>query len=245
MTLMRARPLAALHGAEPCASCGARHSSVCAAIEQKDLDRLAALAVPLPVLAGRSFITEGDPAEHFFNVTVGTAKLFKLLPDGRRQITGFVQAGDFLGLAAGQTYAFSAEALEPVRACRFSRPRLRSFLDDFPVLERCLLEKASNELVNAQEQMLLLGRKTARERVASFLRSRAALVLATRDGDGLSLSMSRADIADYLGLTIETVSREFTALRKSAVIEIRNASEVTIRLPSALKSIADGAATFG
>jgi CRP/FNR family transcriptional regulator len=98
--------------------------------------------------------------------------------------------------------------------------------------------------VVAQEQMLLLGRKTARERVASFLSSRAALALASRDKEGLSLSMSRADIADYLGLTIETVSREFTALRKSAVIEIRNASEVTIRHPSALKSIADGAATY-
>jgi CRP/FNR family transcriptional regulator len=227
-----------------CLSCGARSLSFCNVIDSESLSRLAGLATMVEIGGGIGFIHEGEPADHFFNLTEGSAKVFKLLPDGRRQITGFVQAGDFLGLAAGRAYAFSAEALEPVRACRFSRQKLRSFLDDFPALERRLLEKASNELVVAQEQMLLLGRKTARERVASFLSSRAALVLASRDAEGLSLSMSRADIADYLGLTIETVSREFTALRKSAVIEIRNASEVTIRHPSALKSIADGAATF-
>nr|WP_294503844.1 cyclic nucleotide-binding domain-containing protein [uncultured Rhodopila sp.] len=227
-----------------CLSCNARALSFCSVLDSEALSRLAGLATVVEIGAGIGFIHEGESAEHFFNLTEGSAKVYKLLPDGRRQITGFVQAGDFLGLAAGRTYAFSAEALEPVRACRFSRPRLRAFLDDFPALERRLLEQASNELVVAQEQMLLLGRKTARERVASFLRSRAALVLATRDSDGLSLSMSRADIADYLGLTIETVSREFTALRKSAVIEIRNASEVTIRHPSALKLIADGASSF-
>ena len=150
-------------------------SSVCGAILPKNLYRLAAAAVTVSVDAGQLFIQEGGPAEHFFNVTHGTAKLFKLLPDGRRQITGFAGTGHFLGLAVSDTYAFSAEALDPMKVCRFSRTRLRALLEDFPAMEKRLLEVASNELVAAQEQMLLLGRKTARERFASFLITQAQL----------------------------------------------------------------------
>src|SRR5690242_1221423 len=107
---------------DPCASCEARSVSVCSAIPDADMGRLAALAQVIEAPAGSSFIAEGEPADCFFNITAGTAKLYKLLPDGRRQITGFVGAGHFLGLAVSDTYAFSAEAIEPVRYCRFSRP---------------------------------------------------------------------------------------------------------------------------
>jgi CRP/FNR family transcriptional regulator len=243
MTSMRARPLSVLHGAQPCASCGARSSSVCAAIEPKDLDRLAALAVPTPVIAGRTFITEGDPAEHFFNVTVGTAKLFKLLPDGRRQVTGFASAGTFLGLAVSSSYAFSAEAVEPSQVCRFSRTRLRHLLDDFPAMERRLLDVASNELVAAQEQMLLLGRKTARERVASFLLAREACAAgcgAPVAGGRVLLPMARTDIADYLGLTVETVSRTMTRLRTERLIEMPSPTEIVLRGRDKLVELAAG-----
>ncbi len=153
----------------PCAHCDARSLSVCNAIPDPDIARLAAAAVVMEAQPGTTFIDEGEPASSFFNVTGGTAKLYKLLPDGRRQITGFASAGHFLGLAVSDTYAFSAEAIDTVLYCRFSRPRLRTLLDDFPLMEKRLLEVASNELVAAQEQMLLLGRKTARERLASFL----------------------------------------------------------------------------
>jgi CRP/FNR family transcriptional regulator len=231
--------------AEPCATCMARPYSVCSAIEDKDLARLAALAHTLLVPAGRSFIEEGDPAEHFFNVTAGTAKLFKLLPDGRRQITGFAGIGHFLGLAVSQSYAFGAEAVEPMRICRFSRTRLKAMLEDFPALERRLLEVASNELVVAQEQMLLLGRKTARERLASFLIARAAgqslQPVACPHAASASvvwLPMTRTDIADYLGLTIETVSRTFTRLKAERLIDIPASSEIVIRNHDALQSIA-------
>ncbi len=244
MTSMRARPLSLLRGAEPCASCGARSSIVCAAIEPKDIDRMAALAVPQPVLAGRSFITEGDPAEHFFNVTAGTAKLFKLLPDGRRQVTGFASAGTFLGLAVSSSYAFSAEAVEPSQVCRFSRTRLRHLLDDFPAMERRLLDVASNELVAAQEQMLLLGRKTARERVASFLLARqscAAGCGAPVGGGGrVLLPMARTDIADYLGLTVETVSRTMTRLRTERLIDMPSPTEIVLRNRDKLTELAAG-----
>ncbi len=230
------------HGAtDPCASCEARAFSVCNAIGDADIQRLAAIAVVIEVSAGRSFINEGDPADSFFNVTAGTAKLFKLLPDGRRQITGFVGPGHFLGLAVSDTYAFSAEAMERVRFCRFSRSKLRILLDDFPLMEKRLLEVAANELVAAQEQMLLLGRKTARERLASFL------LLQSRQGmacghsrQRFNLPMTRSDIADYLGLTIETVSRTLTRLRGERLIDVVSQNELMICNRTALESLAGG-----
>ena len=232
---------------EPCATCAARPFSVCSAIDERDLSRLAALAHPFTVEPGRSFIEEGDPAEHFFNVTIGTAKLFKMLPDGRRQITGFAGMGHFLGLAVSSSYAFGAEAVDPMRVCRFSRNKLRTLLEDFPALERRLLEAASNELVAAQEQMLLLGRKTARERVASFLVARAdsqslqpAYCTHVSRPSTVWLPMTRSDIADYLGLTIETVSRTFTRLRAERLVETPSASEVVIRNHDGLEKIGAG-----
>ncbi len=247
MSMARARPLVLDPNRrdDPCAHCGARAYSVCSAIDSKDLDRLAALSTQIVVDPGRSFIEEGDAAEHFFNVTSGTAKLFKLLPDGRRQITGFASTGHFLGLAVSTAYSFSAEALEPMRICRFSRPKLKLMLDDFPAMEKRLLEVASNELVAAQEQMLLLGRKTARERLASFLIARADMpshCLGHQPGhaETVLLPMTRNDIADYLGLTIETVSRTLTKLRSEGLIEIPSASTVVIKRHAALEAIASG-----
>ena len=170
------RPLpirpASAHDHGPCSSCDARAQSVCSAIEDRDLARLAEVAVVREFGKGETFIEEGEPARDFFNITRGTVKIFKLLHDGRQQVTGFAGIGHFLGLAVSDTYAFSAEAIEPVQLCRFSRPKLREVLHDFPALEQRLLETACNELVAAQEQMLLLGRKTARERVATFLVAR-------------------------------------------------------------------------
>ena len=111
---------------------------------------------------GRVFVEEGEPATDLFNVTDGTVKLFKMLPDGRQQIIGFATAGHFLGLSGADTYTFSAEAIEPVKACRFSRPKLYKLLDSFPLLEKRLLETACNELVIAHALILMLGRKTAK-----------------------------------------------------------------------------------
>jgi CRP/FNR family transcriptional regulator len=248
MSSVRPRPLVVepARASDSCAACEARPFSVCNAIDARDLERLATLAIGLSVDAGRTFIEEGDPAEHFFNVTSGTAKLFKLLPDGRRQITGFATMGTFLGLAVSSTYAFGAEAVEPMRVCRFARAKLRALLDDFPAMEKRLLEVASNELVAAQEQMLLLGRKTARERLASFLAARTgcgsngAVPCGTRPPSKVTLPMTRSDIADYLGLTIETVSRTLTRFKAERLIDIPSAAEIVIRDHTALSSLATG-----
>jgi CRP/FNR family transcriptional regulator len=199
----------------------------------------------MSVPAGRTFITEGEPAEHFFNVIAGTTKVIKLLPDGRQQITGFASTGTFLGLAISSRYAFSAEALDATQVCRFSRIRMRRLIAEFPVMERHLLALASNELVAAQEQMLLLGRKTARERVASFLLAREACASGCAKsvaGIHIVLPMTRNDIADYLGLTLETVSRTMSKLRTEHLIEMPAPTEIVLRNRTGLEELASGTA---
>ena len=221
-----------------CARCDQRAVSVCAAIPDEDLHHLAAAATTMLVPMGHGFIAEGDSANSFYNITHGTARLFKLLPDGRRQITGFAGPGTFLGLAAQDTYSFGAEALEPVRLCRFSRSGLNDLMEDFPSLEQRLLQVACSELVMAQEKMLLLGRKTARERLATFLIGRVSQgAHCPHDhtpNTTLNLPMSRSDIADYLGLTIETVSRTLTQLENSAAIAVPTSRRIVLRNRAAL-----------
>jgi CRP/FNR family transcriptional regulator len=229
-------------GHDHCADCEVRHSSVCGSLNPDDLTRLAALAQQIVVPAGQAFIADGAKAEHFYNVTHGTVRLYKLLPDGRRQIIGFAGPGHFLGLAVSTCYAFDAEAIDDVTLCRFSRPRLHQLLGDLPSLERRLLEVAASELVLAQEQMLLLGRKTARERLASFLvHMLPDGCVAGSDQTRLHLPMPRADIADHIGLTVETVSRSFGWLKAEALIAIPNAMDVVVRDIDGLRQVADGA----
>ena len=184
---------------------------------------------------------EANRAEYVFNITAGAVKIYKLLGDGRRQITGFLFAGDFLGLIHNEAYAYSAEALVPTKLCRFPRRRLEALLAEIPHLEQRLLAMASHELAAAQDQMVLLGRKSARERVVSFI-----LMLsdsATRHGrpnDPVFLPMSRSEIADYLGLTTETVSRAFTSLKKQGLIELLDEKRVRLCRMSAMQEIAEG-----
>jgi CRP/FNR family transcriptional regulator len=233
-------------GIDPCTTiCDVRAITVCNAIADADLARLATIAAVTEVPAGQCFVDEGGPAFCFFVVTAGTAKLFMLLPDGRRQIIAFVGPGHFLALAVSDTYAFSAEAIEPVRYCQFPRGHLRALMDDFPLMEERLLEVASDELVAAQEQMLLLGRKAARERRASFLlmQSRQGLPCG-QSRHRFKLPMTRADIADYLGLTIETVSRTLTRLRAEGLIDIVAQSELVICDPVGLEGLAGGMPSY-
>jgi CRP/FNR family transcriptional regulator, anaerobic regulatory protein len=204
-----------------CETCAARAVSICGAMHEQDLGRLSSARATQLIEAGETLLSEGDPATHFLNIVDGVVKVYKLMPDGRRQVTGFLFAGDLLGLAVNDSYTYSAEALTPVAVCRFPRKQFERLLDDFPKMEKRLLAMASNELAAAQEQMMLLGRKTAHERIASFL-----LMLARRQerfgrsATELELSMTRTDIADYLGLTTETASRVFTSLKKRGWIEL-------------------------
>jgi CRP/FNR family transcriptional regulator len=207
--------------AEPCAHCDARHLSVCKSVDDPDLEQLAALVVPIQLQAKSTMVAEGDKAAHYFNITSGTVKIYKLLPDGRQQIVGFSFAGDFVGLSVRDTYAYTVEALTESRACRFDRKKLEGLLAKFPKMEHQLRSQTSDELAIAQDQMLLLGRKTAKERVASFLLQLSARAKRLGQPDNpIVLTMGRADMGDYLGLTIETVSRTFTKLRAEKLITL-------------------------
>lgn len=243
MTFCKPQPIVILKSRDVprCSNCDVRDRSFCNALETNDLKRLAEVAIPRHIEKGKVFIEEGMPAADFFNITVGTAKLFKTLPDGRQQITGFAGPGHFVGLAASETYAFSAQAIEKVELCRFSRPKMRGLLHDFPALEQRLLETACNELVTAQDQMLLLGRKTARERVASFVMARLAIATVS-DGavDTIELPMTRAEIADYLGLTIETISRTISKLKAEGRITTPHRDAVVVLDPHWLANVAAG-----
>ncbi|NHN88287.1 Crp/Fnr family transcriptional regulator [Acetobacter conturbans] len=234
--------IAGMEGCTGCAVCEVRARGICSALNDQELEQLARAAVRVTMPPGRVFVEEGAKADAFFNITAGTAKLFKSLPDGRRQITGFVGVGHFLGLAVSDRYAFGAEAIDQVKVCRFSRERLEMVVEEFPRLERRLLSEAANELVAAQEQMLLLGRKTARERVASFLYEQLL------DGYGndipsgakLHFPMTRADIADFLGLTVETVSRTLSGLRRDGLLAMGAGHEISVMAPARLQAIAKG-----
>ena len=225
----------------PCGLCKARAHGVCSAVAGPDLRRLAALARIVEVSRGQTFVHEDAPADHFYVLIVGSAKLYKLLPDGRRQIIGFEHANSFLGLSASGSYPFSAEALESIRMCRMPRAGLQAMFRDFPVMQRRLLELTVDELARAQEQMLLLGRKTAIERVASFLLSQATR--ARPQGAQklrVHLRMSRRDVADYLGLADETVTRSLAKLTNLGVITIPNVHEVVILDPLRLEAVDQG-----
>jgi CRP/FNR family transcriptional regulator len=220
-----------------CAACGAREKSVCAALSSGELPAMAAIRTDVRFAPGQSVFFEGDAADSLYNVKLGVVKLFKLLMDGRTQITGFLFPGDFLGLALLNKYTYSCEAVSAAELCKFPRIEFERLLVRFPDLERRLLSNASNEIAAAQDQMLLLGRKTAQERLATFLMMMRRRAPSPVDPDTVILPMSRQDIGDYLGLTIETVSRTVTRLKKSGTIELPDPNRVIIRDAEALSEL--------
>lgn len=173
--------------------------------------------------ANEALFTAGQFASSVYNLTTGVARLYKLLPDGRRQILGFALPGDFIGTTFSDCYGFSADAIEAISACRFPAGAFSQFTKNRPDLLLRINEFAARELMLAQDQMLLLGRRTAEEKVATFLigwRDRLARIDAERRT--IALPMGRQDIADFLGLTIETVSRTLTRFEREKMLVIVN-----------------------
>ena len=209
------------HGrsANGCDDCKVRLFSVCGALDPSELDELERISQARVFPAKATLFEQGALAGSVFNVTEGVVRLYKSLPDGRRQIVGFALAGDFLGLALMDRYGVAAEAVTEVRACRFARSAFLGYVDGRPHLLRRLHEFAGHELSLAQDQMLLLGRRTAEEKVAAFLLNlQARYARIGKTSVNVPLPMSRQDIADYLGLTIETVSRTLTRLAREKAL---------------------------
>jgi len=209
----------ALHG--DCPTCDVRPFSICAAVSGTELSGLEALSRRVRFDARATLFDQDDQAAGVFNITSGCVRLSKTLSDGRRQIIGFAIPGDFLGLTFTDRCHFTAEAVEPVTACRFNQKAFSVFLAGQPDLMHRLLEFSARDLAMAREQMVVLGRRSAQERLAAFLTAlRTRHERLGRQGATLQLSMGRQDIADYLGLTIETVSRTLTKMARDELILI-------------------------
>ena len=212
---------------ERCDTCSVRHRAVCGALSNEELHYLNQMARQKKVLAGQVILSDDEPADFVGIITSGTVKLTKTLADGRQQIVGLQFASDFLGRTHNNRNHFFAEAATDVEICSFMRDDYEALLKKFPDLEDSLLKHTLDELDSAREWMLLLGRKTAEEKVASFL-----LMLAKKSFHlgcshttamtfaSFTLPITRTDMADYLGLTIETVSRQITRLKASKTISI-------------------------
>jgi CRP/FNR family nitrogen fixation transcriptional regulator len=173
--------------------------------------------VTLRLTKGEELFAEGEPAEYFYKVVSGTVRTYKLMSDGRRQIDAFQLAGDIFGIEAGAEHRFSAEAVDGVTVIAYRRASLDRLTREHPAFGQQVMSSMILGLERAQEHMLLLGRKTAHEKIATFL-----LDLAERmhEDDQFELPMLRSDIADHLGLTIETVSRTLTEFARKGLIKL-------------------------
>jgi CRP/FNR family transcriptional regulator len=211
--------------------------AICRGLARQAKSRIMAVSTLQKAAPRETIFSEGDEADGVYEVVSGMLQLYKLLPDGRRQITGFLGAGQILGLAPEGHHVYTAEAITNVTLCRYTRAGFDRLIDEVPGLARRLLYVASHELRAAQDQMLLLGRKGATEKVASFL-----LLMAEQQDcdDEVFVPMARNEIADYLGLTTETVSRTFTKLKLEGVIGLPTPNQVEIRDSERLEEFAVG-----
>lgn len=198
------------------------NSIICHGLQSEIINRLYEIRSIQDVPAKQTVFMEGDATDAIFEVLDGVVLLSKLTMDGRRQITGFVYPGQLFGMTAGTVANYTAESVTAARVCRYPRKTLDLSMAAYPALGRRFLDWAGGELLAAQNQILLLGRKSAMEKVASFL-----LHISERndeqdlDPTRLFVPMTRCDMADYLGLTTETVSRTITRLKNLKVIEAR------------------------
>ncbi|EJZ16848.1 Crp/Fnr family transcriptional regulator (plasmid) [Rhizobium sp. Pop5] len=210
-----------------CRSCQARHGVVCGALSAGQLSELGRHSLRRKVDAGCEIIAQGSENSFYSNITRGVVKLCKVMSDGRQQIVGLQFAPDFVGRPFVRESTLSAEAATDAEICVFPRNLLERMILETRELQRSLHAQALNELDAAREWMLTLGRRTAEEKVASLLHLIAAHA-ETATSTAFDLPLSRAEIADFLGLTIETVSRQLARLRKEGVIRIENIRHITV-----------------
>lgn len=210
-----------------CDHCPVRHQAVCGAMDEVQIKKLSQIAHRKKIPSGQTIISDEEPVDFFANVISGAVKLTKTLPDGRQQIVGLLFAPDFLGRAYSRNNPYTAEAATDVEICTFPYAAFERLVGEYPGLQQRLFQHTLDELDAARDWMLLLGRKTAEEKVASFLYmlARRSMLIGCQHkaAPGMAafeLPLTRADMADYLGLTIETVSRQLTRLKTSNVIRL-------------------------
>lgn len=201
---------------------------------------LRAASTKLRYRRNQMIFNEGDEAHFAYTVISGGVRLAKVRSNGRRQIAEFLLPGDMFGLDGADAHTLSAEALCETIVMRCRRSEVSRLSDDHFELRRQVMLLARRELASMQDHLVILGRHTAKEKLAAFL-----LLLARRDeaedGDRLDLPMGRQDIADYLGLTIETVCREMTVMKQEGIIEVPNRHEIVLLDLTELESASEGA----
>jgi len=222
-----------------CRACEARHGGVCGSLTPQQLSELSRYTSRRTIQAGGELHGQGQPVHSYANILNGVVKLTKMLPDGRQQIVGLQFAPDFTGRPFSRESALSAEAATDTEICAIPKAALDRLVNNSRDLERRLYSQALIELDEARDWMLTLGRKTAREKVASFL----YLIATHIDPDKaevqrFELPLTRQDIGDFLGLTIETVSRQITKLRQEKIIHVESNRSVTVHDIRRLAAIA-------
>jgi len=240
---------AAQGNAEHCADCPIRARAICSYAGRDELEMLNSVKYYKNFAPGQEIVAAGEQTTSIGSVVEGVVSLSKTMIDGRRQMVGLMFPSDFIGRPKSPVAPYDAVAVTPVRLCLFSRPQFERLLRETPSIEQRLLEITLDELDAARDWMLLLGRKTAQEKIATFLSilaRRSAQLSGAPSVSGLTfeLPLTREAISDYLGLTIETVSRQITALRKAGVIDLIDSRHVRVpdftRLLDAAGEDADG-----
>jgi CRP/FNR family transcriptional regulator, anaerobic regulatory protein len=213
-----------------CLECDVRSMAVCAALDDGEVGALERIMTPRTLEHDQTLAEEGDPRSHVYTLTSGMLRLSSALPDGRRQITGFLMPGDYFGLAGDRVHTQTAEAVAGCNLCAFPVREMDKLLASYPRLKDRLFVMTQLALRQAQDSQMILGRLTPLEKLAAFLLvfSRRAAAHKQKENPVL-LPMSRADIADFLGLTVETVSRSFSELKKRGVIALPDAHTADIK----------------
>ena len=216
-----------------CSECPIRHRAVCARCETDELNRLEQIKYYRSFQAGQTIIWSGDRMDFVGSVVSGIASLTQTMEDGRRQMVGLLLPSDFVGRPGRPTAAFDVTATTDVVMCCFRKKPFETLIAETPNIAQRLLEMTLDELDAAREWMLLLGRKTAREKIASLISiiARREATLHKRKTAGMltvDLPLTREEMADYLGLTLETVSRQISALKKDGVISLEGNRHVSI-----------------
>lgn len=230
--------------ASPCDSCGVHNKAVCAALNKDELAGLNKMSRRRRLRPGQRILSDQEQSDSFAIIMSGAVKLSKSLPDGRQQIVGLLFASDFVGRPFAKRGSYHAEAATDVQLCTFPSTQFERLILEHPGLEHRLFQYALDQLDASQDWMLLLGRKTALEKVASFLLMIAARSATGNDQPGgatavqFQMPLSRSDTADYLGLTLETVSRQFRILKTSGTIRLSGTRNVTILDRAKLESAA-------
>lgn len=223
-----------------CRACEARHGGICGALGVVELLRLGRTSSRQEYPAGTTLVAAGERVDRCSNIISGVVKLSKLLPDGRQQIVELQFAPDFLGQPFVQESEVLVEAATDVRLCSFTRNTLEAMMLASTGFENRMHRQALRQLNDARDWMMTLGRKTAAEKVASFLVRLAQHMRPQAEDYTLvfDLPLSRAEIADFLGLTVETVSRHLTKMRGQNVIDVERARHVTVKDLESLKRMA-------